>query len=82
MSFVLTRKSFKIGASIGVTLPASWCRYYGNRIDSLTIFGDEVLVLAPTGLEGQARRLLQGLNREGVSNGIDIDTNEVTAPNK
>lgn len=81
MGFTLTRKSFRIGASTAVTLPADWCRYYGERINSLTMFGDEVLILAPAGLEDQAKRLLQGINGKEVVIDKDIEADEVTAPN-
>ena len=66
MTIKLQRKSFKIGASHAVTLPASWCEYYGDRIDTLTIFGSSVLILAPKGLENVAQSLARGIEEGGA----------------
>jgi hypothetical protein len=59
MSFKLSRKPFKIGASHAITLPFAWCQYYGDRINTLTIFGGRVLVIAPEGLEVEAQKLIE-----------------------
>jgi hypothetical protein len=60
MAFKLSRKSIRIGTSRVMTLPADWCRYYGDRIDNLTIYGDGILVIAPQGLEKIAQTLIEG----------------------
>jgi virulence-associated protein VagC len=67
MSFKLCRKPFRIGASQAVTLPFAWCQYYGNRIDTLTIFGDRLLIIAPKGLEEQAAKLIQHMEESIIS---------------
>ncbi|GAG13857.1 unnamed protein product [marine sediment metagenome] len=59
MSFMIKRKTFKIGQSHAVTLPVGWCNYYGDRIKTLTILGHNVLILAPQGLEDTAQRLIE-----------------------
>lgn len=59
MGIKVVRKPFRIGASHAITLPYAWCQYYGDRINTLTIFGDEVLVIAPEGLEVEAQRLIE-----------------------
>jgi hypothetical protein len=50
-----------------VTLPFAWCQYYGNRIDTLTIFGDRLLIIAPKGLEEQAAKLIQHMEESIIS---------------
>ena len=59
MPFKLNRKTFRIGNSYGITLPQSWCEYYGERAKLLTIMGDKVLVIAPQGLEAEAQRIIE-----------------------
>ncbi len=59
MGLKVTRRTFKIGKSHAVTLPASWCRYYDGRIETLTLIGEDILILAPEGLEDKAERLMK-----------------------
>jgi len=66
MSFKLCRKPFHIGASQAVTLPFAWCQYYGDRINTLTIFGNRLLIIAPKGLEELAARLIQQMEDSDV----------------
>lgn len=61
MGFRVKRRTFKIGQSIAVTLPLSWCRYYSDRIETVTMVGDGILILAPTGLEETALRIIEGV---------------------
>ncbi len=63
MGFKITRKPFRIGASQAITLPHGWCAYYGERISTLTILGDTLLVIAPEGLEKQALRLAEMMEK-------------------
>jgi hypothetical protein len=60
----LIRKPYKMGPSRALVLPIDWCRYYGERVDHLTIFENGLLILAPQGMEGQAERLMQSLEGE------------------
>lgn len=64
MGFTLQRKTFKIGSSHAVTLPAGWCQYYSGRIDTLTVIGGDLLILAPKGLEEKAERLMKEVEKE------------------
>ena len=64
MGFKAHRKTFRIGSSHAVTLPASWCQYYSGRIETLTVIGGDLLILAPKGLEGKAERLMKEVERE------------------
>ena len=59
MGFKIERKPFKIGSSMSVTLPPAWCNYYGDRMATLTLVGNTVLILAPQGLEAQAQRMIE-----------------------
>lgn len=61
MSFMTKRKIFRIGHSHAVTLPVGWINYYGDRIKTVTIFGHNVLILAPEGLESIAQKLVEDM---------------------
>lgn len=63
MSFRIERKPFWIGRSRVLTLPIAWCNYQGNRVDKLTLIGDDVLILAPQGTEETAQKVLDGIKR-------------------
>ena len=63
MGLKVSRRTFKIGASHAVTLPASWCRYYHDRITTVTLIGEDVLILAPEGLEDKAEKLMKEMER-------------------
>ena len=60
----LVRKPFKIGQTKALILPVSWRRYYGSRLDTVTIYENGLLIIAPQGLEAQAEKLMQGLEME------------------
>lgn len=64
MTIKLVRKPFKIGQTKALILPVSWRRYYGARLDTVTIYENGLLVIAPQGLKGQAEKLMQGLEME------------------
>ena len=64
MGFRVQRKTFRIGSSQAVTLPASWCRYYADRITTLTMVGNGVLVLAPKGLESMAQKIIEEVEKD------------------
>jgi len=64
MGIKIIRKPFHIGSSTAVTLPQGWCAYYGDRIKTLTILGDQLLILVPKGLEGQADKLMREMEGE------------------
>jgi len=59
----VTRRTYKIGASRGITLPATWCHYYHDRIATVTLIGEDVLILAPKGLEEKAERLMKEVEK-------------------
>jgi len=63
MGFKVERKPFKIGSSMAVTLPPAWCTYYGDRIATLTLIGNTVLVVAPQGLETQALEIIERIEQ-------------------
>jgi len=54
----VSRRTFTIGKSRAVTLPANWCRFYSDRIATVTLIGEDILMVAPEGLEEKAERLL------------------------
>lgn len=59
MGIKVQRTTYRMGASRSVTLPADWCRYYGSRINKVTIYGNSLLVIAPEGMEKQAEEFAQ-----------------------
>ena len=65
MGIKIYRTTYKLGASRAVTLPSAWCNYYGDRIKTLTIIGNSVLVLAPEGLENTAQALIEQFEKQG-----------------
>jgi len=64
MGFKIERKPFRIGSSYAITLPLGWCRYYGERIETLTIIGHTVLILAPKGLEDLAQTMIEQMEMQ------------------
>ncbi len=66
MAFKVIRKPFHIGSSTAVTLPQGWCNYYRDRIVTLTIVGDQLLILVPKGFEVQAEKLMRTMEGEHV----------------
>jgi len=68
MSYKIKRKPFKLGTSWAITLPPGWCRYYGDRISTVTVVGHALLIIAPKGLEEHALRIIkEGENAELLS---------------
>jgi hypothetical protein len=41
MAFMMQRKPFKIANSRALVLPISWCNFYRNRIDKVTVIEDD-----------------------------------------
>ena len=69
MSYKIKRRPFKLGTSWAITLPPGWCRYYGDRISTVTVVGHTLLIIAPKGLEEHALRIIkEGENAELYSN--------------
>jgi hypothetical protein len=64
MGIKVIRKPFHIGSSTAVTLPQGWCNYYRERIATLTILGNQLLILVPKGFESQADKLMQEMEGE------------------
>ena len=71
MTARMTRKCIKVGRAKGVTLPTNWCRYYGDRIKTMTMFEDGVLIIAPQGLEDVAARMIETVNNH-KNNGKEV----------
>jgi hypothetical protein len=66
MGFKIVRKPFKIGSSTAITLPADWCEYYREKIQTITIIGSSLLILAPAGLEQLADKLIKEMEAPNV----------------
>jgi len=54
MAFKVQRRIIRLGTSRAIILPSSWCNYYAGKLDRVVILEDQVLVIAPAGLEGKA----------------------------
>jgi hypothetical protein len=39
-------------------MPRSWIDFYGDRVNEVTITGSTLLIVAPQGLEAQARKIV------------------------
>jgi len=63
MGVKASRRTFRIGKSHAVTLPASWCRFYSDRIATVTLIVEDILMVAPQGLEGKAEELMKEVER-------------------
>jgi hypothetical protein len=57
MGIKVERKAFMIGQSVCVTLPAAWSRYLGDRAKTITIIGDDILLIVPSGLESRGEEI-------------------------
>jgi len=58
MGIRVTRKTFKAGGdSRAVVLPSGWIKYYGDKVSEVTIIGNDLLVIAPAGLEQRAEEV-------------------------
>jgi hypothetical protein len=64
MAFMMQRKPFKIANSRALVLPISWCNFYRNRIDKVTVIEDEILLVVPAGLEGKAQAMINKVKEE------------------
>lgn len=64
MGIRVTRKTFKAGGdSRAVVLPSGWVKYYGDKISEVTIIGNDLLVIAPAGLEHRAEEIANYMDR-------------------
>ena len=64
MAYKQKRKPIKVGkSSKAVILPKPWLDYHGEDAESLTLFGDAILIVAPRGQEDKARRLIEASER-------------------
>ena len=60
MAFKVTRKpSRDTNGKRSLALPKAWCDYFGERIDRVTVVGQNVLIIAPQGLEERALKLIK-----------------------
>jgi virulence-associated protein VagC len=64
MAIRLTRRPFKIGTSQAISLPLDWFRFYADRLSTVTIVGDDILLLVPVGFENKAQRILDMMESE------------------
>ena len=60
MGIRVKRKVFRLcsGKARGITLPAAWLSYLGSDVSTVTIIGNDVLVIAPPGLEKKAEEMV------------------------
>jgi hypothetical protein len=72
MAILVRRSLIKTRGSRMLTLPPAWCRYYGHRVDHVTVMGTTCLVIAPQGLEDEAKKMIKAIendskDREGTN---------------
>jgi len=63
MTIRIERRPFRIGSSTLITLPVGWCDSHGKKIEKLTLIGDDVLILAPAGMEETAQKILDEIRK-------------------
>ena len=60
MAFRVVRKpSHDSNGKRSLALPKPWCDYFGDRIDRVTVVGQNVLIIAPQGYEERALKLIE-----------------------
>ena len=59
MAFVLKRKTSISRGKYMVTLPKAWGDFFADSIDTVTVVGQNLLIIAPQGLEERALRLIK-----------------------
>jgi len=42
-----------------LTLPKAWCEYFADRLETVTVVGQNILIVAPEGLEERALKLIK-----------------------
>jgi len=58
MGIRVKRKTFKAGGdSRAVVLPSGWIKYYGDRVNEVMVIGNDLLIIAPAGLEQRAEEV-------------------------
>ena len=64
MAYKQKRKPIKVGkSSKAVILPKGWLDFHGEDAETLTLFGDAVLIIAPRGHEEKARRMIEATDK-------------------
>ena len=68
MGIRIKRKVFRLtsGKTRGITLPSAWLSYLGSNVDTVTIIGNDLLVIAPPGLEKKAEEMVAYMESRGV----------------
>ena len=66
MVMVIKRKLLKLGVARALTLPHSWIDFYGDRVNEVTITGSTLLIVAPQGLEAQARKIVDEMEANNM----------------
>ena len=56
-----TRRTFVINSSRCVTLPRSWCQFYGERVNRVVITGSGILLIAPADMEDTLGGVVQSI---------------------
>lgn len=74
MGIKVQRATHRQGASRSLSLLVSWCRYYGQRVDRVTIVGDCLLIVAPEGFEDEATKVAEGIEQRLMPNGVKEET--------
>ena len=64
MAYRQKRKIIGVGGnSKGITLPKPWLDFLGPDVHTVTLFGNDVLIVAPPGLEWKAKKMLEYAGR-------------------
>ena len=60
MAFKVVRKvSMDANGKRSLTLPKAWCEYFADRLETVTVVGQNILIVAPEGLEERALKLIK-----------------------
>lgn len=66
MGYKERRRPIKVGkVSRAVILPKPWLDYHGEKADMLTLLGDAILIVVPSGYEQKAQDLMNLLESTG-----------------
>jgi len=63
MTIRIERRPFRIGSSTLITLPVGWRDSRGKKVEKVTLIGDDVLILAPAGMEETAQKILDEIRK-------------------
>lgn len=65
----MKRRLLKIGYSRAITLPPAWVAIHGEENEKVTVLGQDILIIAPAGLEQRAEQMFLDMEcyREAVT---------------